>query len=387
MSTPIKDIFFFRNRMGMVTEDTTILSEVGEYGNFWRTTVATLLDSDRIDSGVESKHAVRVEHTVVFSDSVILFSDKSQFRFEGGDVLSPSSHKITEMTTYEANITIKPLALNDSLYFVGRRGTSSIVYEMYISNQSNRSTEAVDLTVHVQSYIDSNIDRLSGSSVNQMLVLSSQDSRDTLFVYKFYDVGGKREQSAWSKWTFNGLIYSAFILSDDLYIMIDREDAVSETDWILGSGLWRMGRVWDMSAPWIMQPASLSSLNQFERMKMFPQSHLGSFLDSGTTLYESFVNFGEWMSGADGNKSMVGSLKFKTAQFSEAEGSKYSLWVEDLNRREIRTVAHKYIKGRKPMIYGDAKNVRVGFVSEEEEGFRINTVSFEGNLTRRNTVR
>ena len=39
------------------------------------------------------------------------------------------------------------------------------------------------------------------------------------------------------------------------------------------------------------------------------------------------------------------------------------------------------------MVYGDAKNVRVGIHNDQTTGFRINTVSFEGNLVRRSTVR
>ena len=41
----IKDVFFFKNRLGFVADENVIFSEASEYFNFWRTTVTQLLDS------------------------------------------------------------------------------------------------------------------------------------------------------------------------------------------------------------------------------------------------------------------------------------------------------------------------------------------------------
>jgi len=155
----------------------------------------------------------------------------------------------------------------------------------------------------------------------------------------------------------------------------------------MGTGEWRMDEVWKMASPWIMSPDSIESLPQFESLNIFPQPHTETFLDDGTTVIPAFVNFGEWVAGTDGNKEIRGSLKWMTIQFSAEAGSEYGLWVQDTNRNTIREVAFKYIDGRKPMIYGDAKWIKTGIIAEEEKGFRINTVSFEGNLNRRAKAR
>ena len=45
----LNDIFLFRNRLGFLSGENVILSEAGEYFNFFRSTVSALLDSAPID--------------------------------------------------------------------------------------------------------------------------------------------------------------------------------------------------------------------------------------------------------------------------------------------------------------------------------------------------
>jgi len=383
----IKDIFFFRNRMGLMSSGGTTLSEVGEYGNFWRTSTAALLDSDRIDVGIESRTAINLEYAVLMEDSVIFWSDKSQFKFEGGDILSPSAHKVTEITAYEIDNRIRPLLMNDRIFFVSRRGNYSAIMQMFISNQSTRSSKANDITAHVQQYIHGTLDRLTGSAINNMLFISSYENREIVFVYKYYENGNTLEQSAWFKWQFKGQIYGAFTLGQKFHLMIDREDARQETQWIMGDGRWNMNEEWDMDGEWLMSPESLASVNQFESMDIVPQHQGLVFLDNRRVRIESFVNFGEWVAGADGNKEIRGNLQFKTIQFSAEDYSEFDLWIRDKRRVEERRVSFEHIKGRKPMVYGLSTNMQTGIITDSERGFRINTVSFEGNLTRRAKAR
>ena len=85
----------------------------------------------------------------------------------------------------------------------------------------------------------------------------------------------------------------------------------------------------------------------------------------------------------DGIKDIRGSLKFKTVKISSQESSSFDLKIHDNIRNTDRTIAAKYTVNRNPMVYGDAKNMEIGISSESEDGFRINTVSYEGLITQR----
>jgi len=389
----IKDIFFFRNRLSMVSRNSIVTSEIGEYGNFFKTSVAASLDSDRIDATVESTTAVNIEYGVVLEDSVMIFADKSQFRFKGGDILSPNSYNIQQEMAYDVNHNVRPLFMNDRIYFVARRGSYSAVYEMFISDSSGRSSQANDISVHCQSYIDSEIEKMTGSTVNNMLFLTSRkgftynengirSDRNTVFVYKFHDNGNTREQSAWSKWTFNGTLLSSFAISKNLYLLIKRRNAITASDWIMGSGQWDMTKQWK-NLPWVMSPSDLETFDQFEKLPIYPKYEGGFFLDPNYTQIEGNIAFGEWVYGTEGKRERRGSLKFKTIEIFASKPSALRLWVEDKQRDTYREVVSDYVLGRKPMVYGKSEKMRTGIKSDYGRGFRIDTVSFEGIITRR----
>lgn len=387
----IKDIFFFKNRLGFITERTVILSEVGEYGNFWRTTTAAVLDSDYIDATVDTTKVISLEYATYLEDSMLLFSDKAQFKLEGGRVLSPKDIQITPTSAYEINTGIRPLFMNDKVFFCAVRGNYSAVMQ-YEIKATNSASEAIDISSHIQTYIPNTITQLSGSPINNMLFLTSNDDDDSVWVYKYYDDGGNRVQSAWFKWTYNGTIYSAFSLGRNLNLLINRKNPVAVTDWVIGDGVWDNSNLWDNSQLWVMSGASLTGQNKFETSPIFPQPYTGSFLDDFTTvgnetIIPTVINIGEWIQGGRTGKDIRGHLKFKTVQITSEEGSEFNLVVDDIVRNTTRTIASKYTVGRKPMIYGDAKNIRVSIENATSTGFRINTVSFEGALTKRESRR
>jgi len=381
-SPVIKDIFFFKNRLGFITPQTVVMSEVGEYGNFWRTTVVSVLDSDPIDTSVDTTKAINLEYATYLENSVMLFSDKTQFKLSGGQILSPKSVQISQTSAYEINTRVRPLFMNDRIFFIAKRGDYSAVMEYFISQQVDKS-EANDISAHVQSYVDGNIVELSGSSINNMLFLVSSSAIDTVYVYKYYDSGNTRVQSAWFKWTFNGDVYGAFSFGKKLHLLIARKDPKVQENWVLGSGIWNGSKLWDNSKLWIGSPSSLSVTNTFDQCDIFPQDYAGEFLDDGTTLIPVEVTIGEWVFGVNDKRDIRGHLQFKTVQISSETGSSFELVVNDVNRGTERVVNSTYTVNRKPMVYGDAKNIRIGIRNSDDKGFRINTVSYEGNINRR----
>jgi len=262
----------------------------------------------------------------------------------------------------------------------------------YEVKSTSTSSEAIDISAHVQTYIPSTVTKLSGSSINNMLFLTSGDTDDTVWVYKYYDNGADRVMSAWFKWTYNGTIYNAFSLGRNLNILIKRSHQLAATDWVIGSGIWDNSKLWNNSKLWVMDSNSLTSVNQLETSPIFPQEYTGNFLDDFTTvdnetIIPTVVRLGEWVQGGKGGKDIRGHLKFKTVQISSEDSSEFNLEVEDVARLTTRTIKSKYTVNRKPMIYGDAKNIRISITNSEEKGFRINTVSYEGALTKRDSRR
>lgn len=394
----IKDLFFFRNRLGFMSENSISLSEAGFYGNFFRASVATLLDSDRIDAVVESLKAVNLEYAILLEDSVVLFADKAQFRFRGGQILSPTSHEVTQELAYDVNISIRPLHLDDKIFFIANRGINAAMYEMHISNSASQNSYAIDITMDCQTYLDSQIDRLSGSSVHGMVFATSHKDyfvvedpeapvlirRNHVFAYTYKEIGNERLQSAWHKWTLNGDMYLGFALGTNFYSMIKRENPLDPEIWILSTGEWSFIKEWKADGLWLMSPESLERQNQLEAIPLQPFTESAQFLDNYNTVIDGYIEFGEWMYGTDGKRSPRGALQFRTIQLRISDDSKMNVIARDVRRTTERIIEADEVKMRKPYIGGNAENVRLALTNTDEgNGFRLDVVSYEGTLTKR----
>ena len=379
----IKDIFFLKNRLGFITSNTVELSEVANYGNFFRTTALSYLDSDPISINLNTTQTINLEYAVNMEDSLMLTSSKFQFRLKPVDVLTYETIEFIPTSAYEINTNIRPLFMNNRVFFVVRRGVYSAVYEFYISSTTN-TVSGDDITAHCQRYIDGDVDKLSGSAVNNMLFLSKSGS-DTIYVYKYYDSGKQRVQSAWFSWVFNGEIYSTFTINRKLYLMIKRYDAQTIEDWVVADGTWQDDKIWLDTAVWNDDLESIDKINQVESLDIFPQDHaLENFLDNGDTLIPTNVLIGEWIPSRGGEKQIGYTTEFKTVKIDSEEGSSFNLYILDNNRGTKREVSEKYTIGRRPFVGGRAKDVKIGFENTTSTGFRISSVVFEGNINTRN---
>ena len=67
-------------------------------------------------------------------------------------------------------------------------------------------------------------------------------------------------------------------------------------------------------------------------------------------------------------------------QITSKPDSDFKLVVQDIERDTLRVIDAPYIVGRKPMIYGQSKNIRTYIANMSSKGFAINTLSLEGNF-------
>ena len=79
VGSTINDVFFFKNRLGFLTDTAVVFSEADEYFNFFRTTTQQLLDSAPIDVGLSHTKVAVLQHALPFQEKLMLFSKQSQF--------------------------------------------------------------------------------------------------------------------------------------------------------------------------------------------------------------------------------------------------------------------------------------------------------------------
>jgi hypothetical protein len=214
----INDIFFFKNRLGFLTDDSVVFSEADEYFNFFRTTTQSLLDSAPIDVGVSHTKISILKHAQAFQEKLMLFSPKTQFVLRGGDLLTPKTVTISPVTEFDVSDTIRPLALSSYIYFNFKRNNFEGLLEYTVDNNTE-TYRAAEITEQINKYIPTNIVRMEGSAAENMVVVQSDSDYKKLYVYKYFWQGNEKIQSSWMTFSFARNVRSFFFIEATLYVI------------------------------------------------------------------------------------------------------------------------------------------------------------------------
>ena len=211
----IDGAFQFKGRLGFLSGASVSLSEVkfGGYDgviglqkyNFFRTSVTSLLDSDPIDVTISSAKIIQLRAALGFQDNLVLFSDFAQFVLRGGELLTPKTVSINQITGYDYEKSVDPIALGSYIYFPFTRGKHAAVTEFTV-NSSTDVFDANEITAHVPQYInqkDTNkgLVSMTGSSAENLMALT--DGTD-IYIYKYFFSGNEKILSSWGKFTLSG---------------------------------------------------------------------------------------------------------------------------------------------------------------------------------------
>lgn len=225
----IKDVFFFRNRLGLIAQDKISLSEAGSYFNFWRTSVLQVLDGDPIDLGIASPKVASLNSALPFAEQLILFGDQTQFVLSSGnDLLTPKTATITQTTDFRALPSARPVSNGRLIFFADGRGDYSGIREyVQVSANTNNIFDAQNITAQVPAYIKGGVVELDATTHDDLLFVRSDGATDTLYCYKYLNNGNERVQSAWFKFNFPGsTIRGMGWIDTTLYLFNQRSDAL-----------------------------------------------------------------------------------------------------------------------------------------------------------------
>lgn len=223
----IQDVFFYRNRLGFLADESVVLSEAGEFFNFFPTTVTTLLDSDPIDVSASHTKVSLLNFAVPFNKKLLLFSAQTQFSLEAGDMLTPRTVSIQPTTEFECNTLAAPVGMGRNVYFAVPKGDFEGVREYFVATDTD-TEDAADITGHVPKYIPSGVYKLAAALNEDLLCLLSWKERWKIWVYKFYWSNNEKLQSSWSQWVFpmTDEILNIDFIQSDLFIVFNRPDGL-----------------------------------------------------------------------------------------------------------------------------------------------------------------
>lgn len=192
----IADIFFYKNRLGIASEDSVSLTEAANYTNFYSTTAVDIVDTDMIDITISTNQASKIYYAKPFNNSLYIFTKYAQYELVSEGIFSPSTVSLSNTTNYPMAIDVEPVVVNDSLYFISTTDNRQQLRE-YIKSD-NLSVKGIDLNVSTPTYLKYPIKKLIADGVLGYVLCCTEE--DYVYLYNFVEDGTQRVQSAWSTW-------------------------------------------------------------------------------------------------------------------------------------------------------------------------------------------
>lgn len=224
----INDIFFYRNRLGLISGENVILSRSASFFNFWFASVVDMQDTDPIDLAVSHNSVSILYHAVPFDEELLLFSNDTQFLLRADGVLSPKNCSITEVTEFTCNPYVRPVGAGRRVYFPTERAEFTTIKEYFTIEDTTNLKDAQDVTSHVPSFIPNGVYKIVSSNTENILGFFTIGAESKVYIYKYLFVDNSRLQSSWSYWEFNGArILGGGFINSTLYLVFDRQGMIT----------------------------------------------------------------------------------------------------------------------------------------------------------------
>lgn len=215
----ITGIAAFQGRLVILSGAGISMSASGLYTRFYRSTVTSLLDTDRIDIASASAQDSVFRNALQFNRDLVVFGDSMQAVVPGSGALTPTNASVSLTSEFSADSRVSPIVAGQTVLYPNRRNSDYAgILEFVPSPYTASQYTSTDATVHLPRYIPGRIVKMSLSSVTNIGFIQYSGETKSLLVHEYlWDTEGKK-QAAWHKWTFQQEILSVHSQSEVMYL-------------------------------------------------------------------------------------------------------------------------------------------------------------------------
>lgn len=216
----LNDIFFYSSRLGLVTDDTIVMSGIDDTFNFYRTTASQTLTSDRVDIKLDSSKVgfESIKNVSTISQKLLINTGPSQSVLLVNDAFDLTQARLSEVSSFSLGDR-QPLPVENGLYFTTSDGKNTSVLEY--KNAGNNTYLSEELNKHCPTYIQGNPEFMTYSK--NLTVLKTDYDKRTLFVQNRFSAGNELLQNAWHKWELPYDISYITFHENILYVAMNQE--------------------------------------------------------------------------------------------------------------------------------------------------------------------
>lgn len=218
----ITGIAAFQGRLVLLSGSRVSMSASGLYQRFYRSSVISLLDTDRIDIGAASAQDSVFRTALQFNRDLVLFGDSMQAVIAGNNVVTPTNASIALTSEFSCDSRVTPIVTGQTVLYANRRNADYAgLLEFIPSAYTSSQYVSQDATAHLPRYIPGRIRSMHVSSVTNVAFFRYSGVRNAVLVYEFmWGEDAKKVQGAYHKWVFPYTVLSMHTLSEAVYIFV-----------------------------------------------------------------------------------------------------------------------------------------------------------------------
>ena len=221
----IADLNIVRGRLALIGGDHFTTSQAGDLYNFFLESAPTVGDADPIDLTIGTDEVAGAEFLASIAGTTIVFTRAGrQYELADTEALTPLSARLnlaSRRRISDPTPGTRPRPWGNRLIFLSptNDGTNLREYERD-ALEGSRDASASD---HVPGLVPSSIRTLDAAPSDGIAFLLSPDDHGVYIHQAHRDGSGRKDQSAWGRWSFDETyrISDMAVLDDDLWILVE----------------------------------------------------------------------------------------------------------------------------------------------------------------------
>jgi hypothetical protein len=197
----------FQDRLVVGSGGVLSMSEVGNYFNFFRTSVLTVIDSDPVEVYALGSEDDTIRRSVIFDKSLLLFGDEQQYVINGRVPVTPATTVVVQSSAHEGTTDCKPLTSGDFVFYFKQREGVTQAYQLAVGQVVEDTSNSSEITQQLDDYIlGTPIEAAAVTSPDTLLVRTT-GNYSAVYTYRYLDAQGGQQRllDSWSRWLFDPL--------------------------------------------------------------------------------------------------------------------------------------------------------------------------------------
>lgn len=215
----INDVSTMQNRLVFLAGSNTIMSRTNKQDDFWMGSASAVVDSDPIDISSNAVQTSKMRYAIPHNRDLVIFAERGQFIIFGRSALTPANAAMVLTTAFEASLVARPAPAGRNVFFSMAYGRFSGVREFYTEGGTDIN-DTRPITQHIKKYIQGTVTQMSTASNYDILLVSTDEDRNNLYIYQYIWSDTEKVQSAWSTWPFANEILYTFFDRDVFYLVV-----------------------------------------------------------------------------------------------------------------------------------------------------------------------